>query len=320
MIKYFLNHTTLYKYSNPVVESTNRIFLYPYNDMQQQLVSHKITVTGDPSIYSYLDEFNNRVGFFNYVSPHDLMVITSEAEIIVKESQELNYNLNIKTQNQIMENMSKDISFMPFLNIQPFFKKRKIKKIISELINYDDTILVISKKLCEYTHQNFTYKKGITNVFSTPEEVWKLGFGVCQDFTNILIQLCRLCKIPARYVSGYVFAKDGMVGAGATHAWVEVFIPNYGWYGLDPTNNCFTDKYHIRLAVGRSYNDCSPVKGVFKGNEKQEMKVKVLLDTVRNKKSNEINFDEISPEISSVNPVLSVNSFQKNQQIIQQQQ
>ena len=88
-----------------------------------------------------------------------------------------------------------------------------------------------------------------------------------------------MVKIPTRYVSGYVFADEGLRGAGATHAWVEIFIPTYGWLGLDPTNNCIADQFHIRLAVGRNYNDCAPVKGVFKGNETQLMDVKVHLDT-----------------------------------------
>ena len=85
------------------------------------------------------------------------------------------------------------------------------------------------KKLCYYIKTNFNYQKGLTNVFTTTDEVLKLKSGVCQDFTNLLIQLCRMSKIPTRYVSGYVFADEGLRGAGATHAWAEILIPNYGW-------------------------------------------------------------------------------------------
>ena len=107
---------------------------------------------------------------------------------------------------------------------------------------------------------------------------------VCQDFTNILIQLCRIASIPCRYVSGYVFATGRLRGASATHAWAEIYLPYYGWIGLDPTNNCIADIYHIKLCVGRNYNDCSPVKGVYKGNETQIMNVKVELDTKKSAK------------------------------------
>ena len=60
-------------------------------------------------------------------------------------------------------------------------------------------------------------------------------------------------EIPSRYVSGYICPKDKeMRGEGATHAWVEAYIPNYGWLGLDPTNNCVVNDGHVRLATGET--------------------------------------------------------------------
>ena len=175
-----------------------------------------------------------------------------------------------------------------------------------------------AKILCDYIHKNFNYQKGITNVFTKIDEIWKIKSGVCQDFTNVLIFLCRKAKIPARYVSGYVFADKTLRGAGATHAWVEIFIPNYGWLGLDPTNNCIANDFHIRLAVGRSYEDCAPVKGVYKGNQTQLMNVNVHLGTKRKTKnfelSNKQNLDNTNFENNKQN------SFRKNLEMIQQQQ
>ena len=84
-MKFFLHHTTQYSYSNPVVESANKILLYPFNDMNQQLVNHKLTISGNPDVFTYLDDFNNRVGFFTYTPPHKLLVISSEAEILSKK-------------------------------------------------------------------------------------------------------------------------------------------------------------------------------------------------------------------------------------------
>tara|TARA_B100000941_G_C28491978_1_gene548489 strand:- start:1130 stop:1981 length:852 start_codon:yes stop_codon:yes gene_type:complete len=283
-------------------------------------VNFKLTVTGNPNIYTYLDEFNNRVGFFNYVQQHDSMIITSEAEINVKDIPFPDDTLEIKGQMETLNKMSDDIRFIPFLQTEPFFTMKKFKTLLREIKDEKDSILACAQKLCKYVHDNFTYQKGITNVFSTPDEVWELKSGVCQDFTNVLIQLCRLSNIPTRYVSGYVFAKDGMLGAGATHAWAEVYIPQVGWLGLDPTNNCIVNQYHIRLAVGRNYDDCSPVKGVFKGNEKQIMKVKVHLDTTKKIEKQQLNFDEVTTPKGSHESIFNDNSYQKNLQIIQQQQ
>jgi transglutaminase-like putative cysteine protease len=82
--------------------------------------------------------------------------------------------------------------------------------------------------------------------------------------------------IPTRYVSGYICPnKNGMRGEGATHAWVEAYIPQLGWTGIDPTNNVWATSHHVKLAVGRNFNDCSPVKGTFKGISRQTLSVYV---------------------------------------------
>ena len=81
-----------------------------------------------------------------------------------------------------------------------------------------------------------------------------------------MLQLLRTIRIPCRYVSGYICPnKNGLRGEGATHAWVEVWIPNHDWVGIDPTNNVWVANTHVKLAVGWDFNDCSPIKGGFKG-------------------------------------------------------
>ena len=91
-----------------------------------------------------------------------------------------------------------------------------------------------------------------------------------------MLQMLRTLRIPCRYVSGYICPnKDGMRGQGATHAWLEVWIPEYGWAGIDPTNNTWITNTHVKLAIGRNFNDCSPVKGSFKGPANQKLSVYV---------------------------------------------
>lgn len=106
-------------------------------------------------------------------------------------------------------------------------------------------------------HSIMTYEKGVTNICTTAEEAAALKKGVCQDFTHIMLSLCRRDGIPARYVVGYLF------GEGETHAWVEVF-DGRRWCGLDPTNDCMIDSGYICLTTGRDYNDCILDKGFFR--------------------------------------------------------
>ena len=318
MIKFYLYHNTQYSYSNPVIESSNKILLYPFNDMNQQLVNHKLIISGNPNVYSYLDDYNNRVGFFTYVPPHKKLIISSEAEIVSKKIVLPEEKMDAKNQWKTLEEIGKTIDFLPFLSLEKMDHLDQLYDLLNRVIDKKDTPLENVKRLCYYINKNFNYQKGVTNVFTTIDEVWALKSGVCQDFTNILIQLCRMVIIPTRYVSGYVFADEGLRGAGSTHAWVEIFVPRYGWLGLDPTNNCIANQFHIRLAVGRNYDDCAPVKGVFKGNETQLMDVKVHLDTKRKTKNLELlNQDIVTTEI---NENQSQNSYRKNLEMIQQQQ
>ena len=318
MTKFYLYHTTDYTYSDPVIESSNKILLYPYNDLNQQLVNHSISVSGNPNIFTYIDDYNNRVGFFTIAPPIKSLVISSEAEIISKKIIFPEDKLHADEQWSLLKKYQKSIDFLPFLINEKINADNEITKLLSRNINTNYSPLENAKILCDYIHKNFIYQKGITNVFTTIDEIWKIKSWVCQDFTNVLIFLCRKAKIPARYVSGYVFADKTLRGAGATHAWVEIFIPNYGWLGLDPTNNCIANDFHIRLAVGRNYEDCAPVKGVYKGNQTQLMNVNVHLGTKRKTKNFELSNKQSLDYTNFENN--KQNSFRKNLEMIQQQQ
>ena len=126
----------------------------------------------------------------------------------------------------------------------------------------------------------FTYDKSATSVHTTVSESIRLRAGVCQDYAHVLIALCRINGIPARYASGYVFSGQGdsLLGAEASHAWCEAFLPPHGWIGYDPTNGRLLNEYFVKLAVGRDYRDVSPVRGVFKGVAESTMLVNVAMD------------------------------------------
>jgi transglutaminase-like putative cysteine protease len=149
--------------------------------------------------------------------------------------------------------------------------------------------------------------------------------GVCQDFAHILIIFLRTYGIPSRYVSGYIYDTDKeMRGQGATHAWVETFVPNFGWLGLDPTNNCMVNDHHIRLATGRSFADCTPVKGTYKGSGEHRLEVYVDIKNSSVKKSSE---KQDLPKFSyqAKNPGEPINTYRYYEEIqrkqrLQQQQ
>ncbi|MGE5944725.1 MAG: transglutaminase family protein [Flavobacteriales bacterium] len=315
MAKFFIKHLTKYTYSNKVIDAANLIRLHPINDEYQKVLSHTIAVTNNAYIQVFTDFYNNAFGTFMITEPHDELSIISEVEVVTFDKIFPDDSVAIDEQWTEIKSIQKQIDYMDFMLYNKVFGNNE------EVLNVIETIDIkahspykVVLQLCEYIYKNFKYIQGITTVNSTPDEVWNLKAGVCQDFTNVLLQLVRMTGIPARYVSGYICPNETITrGEGATHAWIEAYIPFYGWFGVDPTNNAIANENHVRLAVGRNYDDCSPVKGVFKGNVEATLLVKVDVSTTKNShldKSTAKDFVTSS----------TTNSYLQNLEIIQHQQ
>lgn len=131
--------------------------------------------------------------------------------------------------------------------------------------NYDKALVIMTE-----LYQHFRYVQGVTNISTTAEDAFALGQGVCQDYSHIMISLCRLNGIPARYVVGM------LMGEGLSHAWVEIFHNNV-WIAFDPTNNLIVSDDHIKISNGRDYRDCTINQGLFTGNTTQTQTVSVIV-------------------------------------------
>jgi transglutaminase-like putative cysteine protease len=120
----------------------------------------------------------------------------------------------------------------------------------------------LAHAIADFVYREMTYTKGVTDVFTTAAEAFRMRRGVCQDYSHVAIALSRRCGLPARYVSGH------MIGEGATHAWVEFLVPGRDSahvVSLDPTNGCATNLRYVVAAVGRDYDDVAPTSGVYVG-------------------------------------------------------
>lgn len=122
-------------------------------------------------------------------------------------------------------------------------------------------------------YDTFQYLPHSTNIETTAEEAMKLGNGVCQDYSHILLSLCRMEKIPCRYVVGM------MTGEGQSHAWVEVCHQGH-WIALDPTNNLLPDDQHIKISAGRDCKDCTINQGLFTGQTTQTQSIHVSVTEI----------------------------------------
>lgn len=306
-----IHHITKYEYDWPVKESINEIRIFPYQCLEQEVLQHQVIITDDPYVFTFTDYWGNIAGTFNLLSPHNELII--ESKLLIRtthpETIDVNYNSGF-------DELEKEVNShlrMIELASEDFIKEQDaINDIIASIHHSSRSVAAVVEECNNYIYNNFQYIKGITSTETTVDEILDHKGGVCQDFAHVLLQLLRTMKIPSRYVSGYICPnKTGMRGEGATHAWVEAWVPGYGWAGIDPTNNVWVTNKHVKLAVGRNFNDCTPMKGTFKGIAEQRLSVYVSVGYEDGKMFEEVNNVRMYQEKEKSGPPVQMQSQQQ---------
>jgi len=318
MPEYHIKHITRYTYASPVIDSANQVMLFPISDLQQEVKQHDLLISHHPSVEVFTDYFGNQVGIFSLIKPHAELRIQSKIHVITNEVSLPEDETPADVQWENLSLIREQFPYMDFMLLENFDAYDEVLNLSQGMIHPETTPFAAAVKMSAFVFENFEYKKGVTSVETQVDEILKLKAGVCQDFAHVLLVMLRLVGIPARYVSGYICPKNHELrGEGATHAWVEAYIPFYGWLGLDPTNNCIVSDKHVRLAVGRSFTDCTPMKGTYKGSSEHVLEVSVLIDNGEEKREEE----ELQPVFSYQvhNPAVPNNSYRRFMEMQQQQ-
>lgn len=283
-------HRTVYRYEQPVERSTHLLRLTPVFDHLQQVRAHSLSVSVPAQSREYVDVFGNRVRRLAIETPFSEMVIESRSTVEVRDTDPVGDEpLRIRStiplvwmpwQRQIL-----DTYLLPFelpeteLGELAEYAMSFVKRNDYDLL---DTLLDINQTI----YREYAYKQGATNLLTSAFDVYVNRHGVCQDFTNLMICLARLLGVPARYVCGYIYTgpKSAPILANqrqgeASHAWVQVYLPQLGWIGFDPTNGIMTQTDHVRIAVGRNYLDATPTSGtIFVGGGGESLSVDVRVE------------------------------------------
>lgn len=228
----------------------------PHSDQRQEILELQIEILPRLQCERGTDSFGNRYIFGNYAEAHSKfyvrmtgIAVTGIQDCVTGEED----LLVLYRKNDAYTEPGKAICNA----FQQFYEKRETDR---------ETAIYMMHRL----YEKFTYQSGATTVQTTAEEAMQQGRGVCQDYSHILLSLCRMAHIPARYVVGM------LEGEGASHAWVEVYSDG-AWYALDPTNNLVVTDEHVTISHGRNYRDCIINKGVFCGGGSQVQTVQVKL-------------------------------------------
>lgn len=249
--RYWMDQHFVYRYPASVRELRQKLIVVPpdrYGD--QRLVSFDLHVSEpDATTSSMCDIFGNRV--LQVHIPHVHSEVTFRTQLVVERRLDGRRWPRIPTGEALPFRTATELTAAD----------PEIASITREFVARHSDPEEFAAAVNGWVFRVMRYRHGATDVGTTAAEALRIGYGLCQDYSHIMLAMCRVAGLPARYVSGH------MLGEGGSHAWVEVLLwDGYGRYkavAFDPTNHRRTTPAYITVAVGRDYRDVSPTTGSF---------------------------------------------------------
>jgi transglutaminase-like putative cysteine protease len=252
---YLVHQYFCYNYPGPINDLQQRLMILPadyYGD--QRLLDHRLIVSNETAeIVRRFDDFGNQE--INIFVPAVERTINFEARMLVKREAGSDSHYIPACW------LTDERTINPSRLTQP---DEALQKIAIELKAGGEQGLRLAERINDWVYQAMSYAHDVTDIHTTAARALALRQGVCQDYAHIMLALCHLCGIPARYVSGH------LLGEGGTHAWVEVILPTEDQADLariiafDPTHGKRVGIDYITIAVGRDYFDVAPTSGTFR--------------------------------------------------------
>ncbi len=282
-----VRHRTHYRYARAAVFSQHLLHLSPLAVPGQRVAISDVRITPEPeSIDSHVDMFGNTVHVATVSRPHDELEILATSRVDRSEPDGLIFGASAGWEATRAAALGIE-GATPVAELGPFafpsdmtVPDRAIEDYARESLKQGRPILTVAQELCTRIHKDFAYAPGTTAADTLPVDSFRNKKGVCQDFAHVMLAGLRAFRVPARYVSGYLRTipaegRPRLEGADASHAWVSVWDPTFGWVDFDPTNDCVPGLDHVTVAIGRDYTDVSPVSGVVVGAGQQQLSVGV---------------------------------------------
>lgn len=287
-IRYRIEHVTAYEYSQTVSVSHHMARLRPRTGAGQTLGDFRLRVLPAPAqSETDTDYFGNAVDRFSIQEPHERLEVTARSEVAVAARPAAGAEPGLPwelVRDRVASERTADClgafecvfpsAIVPVGEAFAAYAARSFPP--------GRPVLEAALDLTARIHREFAFDPTATTVSSPVAEVLRQRRGVCQDFAHLQIACLRSLGLPARYVSGYVRTdpppgRPRLVGVDATHAWVALFCPGLGWVEFDPTNRSRAGRDHVRVAVGRDYQDISPLRGTVIGGGWQRLSIAVTV-------------------------------------------
>lgn len=285
-MRYRVRHTTRYDYASPVSLCHNEARVVPRALSWQKVGSTTLDIDPRPAINSQrIDIFGNQVTFFSVQEVHRALSVTATTCVETHGRP-----LPPKDANDDWQAAARRASQVPELRQfqldSPFIAREPaLRTFAASSFPVGRPLLDAVGDLNRRIFETFTYDPGFSTLATPVLEVLEARRGVCQDFAHLMIGCLRSLGLSARYVSGYLETlpppgQPRLVGADASHAWVAVHVPNWGWLEYDPTNGNLPGERHLILGWGRDYGDVPPLKGVMNGGGTHKLDVAVDVEPI----------------------------------------
>ena len=266
-----VRHVTSYRYKQPVSFGEHRMMLRPRDSYDQKLIEMRLDITPKPASLRWVhDVFGNCVAIAQFSGRASDLCFDSTIRLDHSPSNALEFQIEDYASTYPFSygaEESPDLSRS--IERQYLDPGREIDRWAHQFLRRQGPTGT-HEMLAAMTlaiKERFTYLSRQEVGTQNPLETLKLGSGSCRDFAVLMMEAVRSLGLAARFVSGYLYVPHhgGGVGGGATHAWLEVYIPGAGWLEFDPTNGVVGNRDLIRVAVVRDARNAVPLSGTWTG-------------------------------------------------------
>jgi transglutaminase-like putative cysteine protease len=266
-----VRHITVYRYAEPVRLGEHRMMFRPRESHDLRLVRTRLDIFPDPTALRWLhDVFDNSVAIATFGDPALELVFDSTVTLEHVETALPDYELE------------SDAQTYPFC--YPADERPELERALLRHYPGDDVshwaarflspsgttgTMALLEAMTLGIRDEFVYVRRTEKGVQRPEETLQRRAGSCRDFALFMMEAVRSLGLAARFVSGYIFVPElnqtATVGGGATHAWMQVYLPGAGWVDFDPTNSVVGNRNLIRVAVAWDHGHALPLWGTFTG-------------------------------------------------------
>jgi transglutaminase-like putative cysteine protease len=269
-----VNHTTVYRYREPVGLGEHRMMFRPRESHDLRLIGTGLTITPRPVQLRWLhDPFDNSVAVAIFEGKTSELTFQSDVTLEHFETSLPDYPLEEYAQSYPFRYSDEDFpSLMRALTHH--YPAANVAKWALQFLDPAKTTptMKILRAMTHGIRDQITYTRREEKGVQTPEQTLKSGRGSCRDFAVLMMEAARSLGIAARFVSGYIYTprhKTGtgaVIGGGSTHAWMQAYLPGAGWIDFDPTNSIVGNRNLIRVAVAWSPEHVLPLWGTYEGS------------------------------------------------------